>query len=351
MLAATILASAALLSPQEASSAEQPEPLEAFRALPAEQQRDVMRSLERRILLDPDPAIQAIVSMARGFSSYPVAEPRTFHDPDKWAKGVAPERVVVSAGTDRHDAVRAAIPAVPFLTDLNTAVWYDWRVGEVVRRAEPLSDVEVFENLLQGYPPGSDEAVAHALDTLDNTDDHRKMAAYLGHLYADLKARVYEGITLYEAWYSGEIVDIPDVDAIPFAVQILKTRSYRSPIPNGRRRARLYQRIRDATMEFRKYRTLREAAAAGLVRAEPILDPTYQLLVPRFHYLWAAEGESPERVAAWFGKLPDRAAFLEKMDRTVKTDPQAYESRERRKHELATMAAKLHAIAAAAVSR
>lgn len=351
LAAAAIVASASLLSPQDPATAEQKDPLEIFVALPEEEQRSIMRRLERQILLDPDPSIQNIVSLARSFRGYPQATPRTFHDPDKWAKGVAPKRVVVRTGTNKHDAVRNTIPAVPFLTDLHAAVWYDWRTGDVVRRAEPLSDVEAFDNLLHGYPIGSDAAVAHVLDVLDNAPAHRPMAQYLEHLYADLQARAYEDITLYEAWYSGEIVDIPDVDAIPFAVQILKSRSYRSPIPRGRRRSRLYQKIRDATMEFRKYRTLREAAAAGFVRAEPILDPTYQLLVPRFHYLWAAEGESPERVADWFGKLPDRAAFLEKMDRTVKTDPTAFELREARTQEIAAMANKLRAMAVAALSR
>jgi hypothetical protein len=156
---------------------------------------------------------------------------------------------------------------------------------------------------------------------------------------------VYEDITLYEAWYSGEIVDVPDVDAIPFAVEILKTRAYRSPIPANRRRVELYQRIRDHTHAYRLYRTLREAAAAGFVRAEPEIDPIYQPLVPRFHYLWSVEEDDPERVAAWLGKLQDRAAFLEKMDRTVKESPEAHQRREGRRQALAAMAAKLRDLA------
>ena len=53
-------------------------PMEAFEALPEDRKRMVMRTLERRILLDPDPTIQTVVSLARAFDSYPVAEPRTF---------------------------------------------------------------------------------------------------------------------------------------------------------------------------------------------------------------------------------------------------------------------------------
>ena len=349
MFSAAILTCTVLLAPQEPAPAASSDPLAKFEALPENQRRTIMRGLERQILLDPDPAIQNIVSLARNFNDYPDATPRTFHDPKKWARRVAPNRVLVRQGTDKHRAVRNAIPTVPFLTELHCAVRYDWGTGQVVRRAQPLNDVEVFDNLLHGYPPGSDAAVAHVLATLDNVPEHRPMAAYLEHLYADLKARAYEDITLYEAWYTGEVLDVPDVDSIPFAVQILKTRSFRSPIPRGRKRTDLYQKIREHTLKFRLYRTLREAAAAGYVRAEPVLDPKYQLLVPRFHYLWAAEREDAERVAAWLEKLPDRAALLTEIDQTFKSDPKAFELREGRKEQTAAMAAKVRGLAMASL--
>lgn len=326
-------------------------PREAIAALPDDQKHDIVRILERRILLDPDPVIQTVVSMARDFDTYPLASPRVFHDPQKWTKGVAPRRVVVRAGTAQHRRVRQSNPVVPFLTDLHMAVWYDWGSAEVVRRAKRLTDDELFENLLNGYPPGADAAVAHVLEILDNDPRQRPMGAYLDHLYADLRARVYEDITLYEAWYSGEILDVPDVDAIAFAVQILNTKAYRSPIPQGPGRIQLYQQIRNHTLTQRRYRSLREAAAGGFVRAEPILDPTYQPLVPRFHYLWSAEEEDPAPVAAWLGTLPDRAAFVAKTDARYAANSDAYERRETRQSGVAAMAEKVRSMAIAELSR
>ena len=338
--AVTALALAGALAQDPTST-----PIETFRALPEDRQISILRSLDRRILLDPNSAIQAVVSLARAFDSYPVAERRTFHDPKKWTKGVAPKRTVVRAGTPAHQRLRSTLPAVPFLTDLHKAVWYDWSSGRVVRREQALSRDEVFENLLHGYPPGSDAAAAHVLAALDTDGDRRPMAAYLDHLYADLKARVYEDVTLYEAWYSGKVVDVPDVDAIPFAIQILKTRAFRSPIPKGRKRTRLYQQISEHTTDHRRYRTLREAAAGGFVRAEPKIDPTYLPLVPRFHFLWASEQEDPERVAAWLADLPDRAAFLAKIDQAWKADSEAFQRREARKLAVAEMADKVRGLA------
>ena len=59
------------------------------------------------------------------------------------------------------------------------------------------------------------------LEILDKRRSHAKVAAWAAHLYADLDARVYDNITIYEAWYAGKIMDIPDVDAVPFAIKII----------------------------------------------------------------------------------------------------------------------------------
>ncbi len=350
-LAALALALAgATVSAQDPDAA-----LAAFRKLPADKQSAAIATLERRILLDPDPLLQSIVSWSRAHQSYPVAEPPRFHDPAKWAKGVAPERTVARAGTPAHDAVAAKIVRPPFLPDLHKAVWYDWGTGRVVRAEQPLRDDQVFENLLHGYPPGSDAAVAHLLEIYDRgfkpVSEHRVMAAYLEHLYADLNAVVYEGITLYDAWYSGEVVDVPDVDAIPFARQILKTRSYRSPIPKGRRRTQLYQKIRDRTFEYRVYRTLREAAAAAFVRAKPVLDKTYQPLVARFHFLYASADFDPQPTAELLRKYAKRSDFFRETDRAMNDNPDAFELREYHRKSLVELAAKMRALALDALAR
>ena len=314
----------------------------SFRSLDQAQQEIIRDRLVRRVRSDPDPTVRRIVAMTRGLESYPLAEPRPFHDPEIWAKGVAPRRRTVSEGTTRHDRVRDQIPAITILPDLHKAVFYDWGRARVVRRGSPLSPEESIANLLAGYPPGADEALAGILAILDRNPDQRPIAAYVEHLYADLSARVYQGITIYEAWYSQQTMDVPDVDAIPFARQILRTNAYRSPIPKGPRRTQLYQQISQAAFEHRLYRTLREVAAAAFLSAEPRMDPVYGQLASRFHYLYATLDFEPQKLAEHMAQVGDRETLLEQADQVVETNPKAWEAREAMKQNLVNMREKLH---------
>ncbi len=334
MLSGTLLL---LLLPQGTEDA-----LSRFRALDPDRQQTVLHRLERQVMLDPDPALQRIVSMSRSFERYRAAEPRGFHDPETWARGVAPPRVMIPAGSEEHMAVRVRIPAIAVLPDLHTAVTYDWGRGFPVRREQRLRADEVFANCLSGYPPGADEALARILEALDRDPGQRQVAAYLDHLYADLDAKVYAGITIYEAWFSEQVMDVPDVDAIPFAREILGTTAYRSPIPAGRRRTALYQKISEAAFSHRVYRTLREAAA--FLSADPEIDPTYRPWVTRFHYLFHATGHDPEKLADLLQEAGTRDALLQRVDQVIET-PEAYEVRQRVRAELRTMALRVRRLA------
>jgi len=317
----------------------------AFRALDPIEQQLIVRRLERSILFDPDQLLQDIMSKQQSFEHYPLAPPRAFHDPARWAPGVAPDRTVIAAGTPEHAALRARIPAIDITPHLHKAVFYDWGSGQVVRREHRLSDPEFFDNLLHGYPPGADAAVAHVIALLDNDAKQRKLASYYEHLYADLEARVFEGVTIYEGWYSEQIVDVPDVDSVPFAREILGTHAYRSPIPAGRKRAALYQQIRDHAVVFRDYRTLRESAALAFVTADPQCDPKYRLLVPRFHYLLAKADNDVAVIAETLEKTHNRARLLETVDKEIESGPSKFQMRELRRDELRALANKLREMA------
>lgn len=292
-------------------------PLERFRALPAEDRARLVSLFERAVMKDFDPTIQRIVSIGPSFRSIPVAKSPTWNRAERWAKGVAPRRTLVHEGTKEYEAVRRRIPARTFLPDLNQAIRYSWREGRIVRRERPLSPEESFENFLHGYAPRSDMAAAQVLLLLDKDPKQRKIGAYLENLYADLDAKVYDGITLYEAWYSGEVLAVPDVDSIAFERTILRTHRFRSPIPANKKREKLYQRIQERAFAFRKYRTLREACAAAFVAADPPLDEIYKRLVPRFHYLFAIKEHDPEAVADFVSRFKDRDGFVGKLDEEI----------------------------------
>ena len=324
--------------------------LSKFHGFTEEDKRTLIRRLERGIQLDTSPAIQRIVSMQRDHSRLPIASPPPFHLAQDWAKGVAPTREFLYPGDERHAAVRELFPARLLVPDLHKSVWYDWGTGKIVRRAEPLSHDQVMENIYNGYPPGSDDALANLLKGFDSGKNARKVARYLSHLYADLGAKVFDGVTMYEAWYSGKIIDVPDVDAIPFAVQILETRSYVSPIPAGPSRTALYAKIRDHAFDYRVYRTLREAAAIAFISGEPEMEVMNGRLVPRFHYLYAFHEDDVSQVAKLIRYAASRDALLASVDDKIRGSSQDRAIRDDRKQELVEMKTRLREAAEFVIS-
>lgn len=325
-----------LFLPQDSRPASGPEPLAAFAQLPTLKKAGVLRRIEKRCQASDDPLLRSILALRTTGPELPVRLPTGCHLAEDWAKGVAPTRTLVAADSAAHQAVRAKYPRVPFLDDLSPSVSYDWHVGRVVREERSVGYDERFTNLLAGWPPDADLVIAQLVARFDQDPAQRRLAEYFEHWWADLDAKAYEGVSLHEAWSSGRIVDVPDVDAIPFAVHVLGDRSFVSPIPADARRTALYEKIRAAAAAHRRYRSVVLAAAAAAVRAEPVLDPTWKELVPRFHLVWA---ECAGDVAAVTKRVAeavrDRDAFVAETDARVVATPAVYELREGRKRDLA----------------
>lgn len=286
--------------------------VQRFDALPKERQSAVLRAVEERLASCDLPARAAQQEAARAAANAGPLRPRPFHDPATFAP-VAPRRVVVPTTDARHRQVRTDFPPVRILRDLSPDVIYDWLDGAPALVPVPLDERQRFANLAAGYAPEAARAVAGVLTVLDRDGDQRALAAWCDHLYADRDGRVFDGVTLYEAWYSGQLVEVPDVDAIAFARNVLETQSFASPIPDGARRARLYDQIRAAVKKHREYRTLCEAAAAAFVAAVPELDPTYEPLLLRMHLLWGECGQDADEFAKRL-TADDRSELLRQLD-------------------------------------
>lgn len=323
--------------------------LPRFEALPILRQAMVVRRAEQRLLEDSLPALARIAMFHGGDEAAPERSPLPFFDPEEWTGGVAAARHVIPASDPRHVAVRASAPHIEVLADLHRRLAYDWGRGILVREPKALSFAQRFANLLHGYPPGSDEAFARLQAALDWDASQEPLRAYFEHAYCDLDGGVYDGVTIYEAWYAGTTVNMPDVDVIPFAVKILRDKSYHSPIPADARRERLYAQIRDKALAYRQYKTTIEAAAAAFVRAEPEMDPMYARMVPRFHYLWKVNGDDVARMQGVLTSMRTRDRLIAEVDGTVVSDPDAMEARDRRKSELAAMAARVRDVALTAL--
>ncbi|MBK8974502.1 MAG: hypothetical protein IPM29_01110 [Planctomycetes bacterium] len=339
---------------------ELPEPavlLERFAGLDFRRKAVIVRTLQRQLATLDDPALRRIAAWRTDTAGLPDArsEPLVF-DPARWASeehaaGRAPSRTPIARDDPRWQRLAQRYARPPWLPELRREVDYDWADGRLVR-LQPLDYDALFANAAYGFAPGTDEALAGILLRLDRAggERQRKLGTWFAHTYCDLEAHCYPGITLYDAWYSGEQVDVPDVDAIPFAWEILGQRSLRSPL-SGPPRDRLYEAIRDAALEYRQHRTLLEAAAAAYVRAAPTMDPTYALLVPRFHYLFATRGDDVEAVVDVV-RREGRDGVIDEVDAAVRRpDGEAWQIREAHKTELATMELRIRRLAADALER
>lgn len=344
-----------LLVQQDPPSVPPPPPppeelIAAFGKLPADQQQSVLRAVERRLQREPAEVVQRIVGSVQGMAAYPPKPEPTFFQPKEFAP-VAAARQVLPAGSDRHRAGTAGIKPLLWLADLHCCVVYDWSIGKAVRVKDALTEAESFANMAHGYPPGTDQAVAQVLATIDDDPEQRRLAQYFEHLYADRDGRVFAGVSLFDAWYSGVQLEMPDVEAIAFARQFLKTQSFVSPIPADRRRERLYQQIKQAFADHREYRTLRLAAAAAHVAADPPLDVTYQPLLGRCHWLWAEVDQDPKAFAKWLRERKDRSGLLSDIDQRLRRDQDAIAQRDAAVQALRELALFVRTLAAAELQR
>lgn len=307
-------------APQDPPSADQL--LLRLRKLDAGQRETVVRAIERRLLRDPSFLVQNVIGRERGAGAYPAPMPRTWFEPRDYAP-VALPRSLVAPGSAAHRAATRGCRPFEFLPDLEVAVVYDWGLGKAVRIAPNLDATARFGNLVRGFFPHSDHAVAQVLEALDDDPEQRALGDYFEHLYGDRNGAVFTGVSLYDAWNSGIQLEMPDTDAIAFAVRILGTASFVSPIPEDRRRERLYAKIREAFERHRDHRVVRLAAAAAYVAGEPKLDATYLPLVARCQWVWQQVDWEPKEFAARLRQTPDRAQWLLVVDAEIRAAPEA----------------------------
>jgi hypothetical protein len=311
-LAATLLAVAA----GSQATAQHEAAAESFAGLPDAVQQQVVERVAQR--LREIPAARRILDLAADCPR-PGPAPTSGHHDEKIYAPVAPTRQRIQPGQPLHQKTQQSMPPVLPLQGVAATLVYDWATGRACAAPAQPSAQARFQSLLDGYVPGSDRAAVALLSWIDDDGGQRKVADWFGHLYADRMGRVFVGITLYDAWASGQTVEVPDVDAIAFARHVVGTHSFVSPIPDGRRRDRLYRQIREAFAAYREYRTLREGLALAFLHETPRLPPVYQPLLPRLHHLWGGTGYDVPRVARIVGSK-SRRELLEALDAELKQD-------------------------------
>lgn len=313
---------------------------ERYQRLDAGQRSDLVRRLERHCVRADLGPLQQIQAMQQGAAAYPAATAIPYYDPRQLAPAAAPRQLVGPDAAAHRSATTGMAPFV-CLPDLRRQVDYDWLGGKAVRRAGELGDDDRFANLVHGLPPGSDHAVARVLAALDTEPTQRRLGDYFAHLYADRFGHAFAGITLFDAWHSGAVVEMPDTEVIAFARFVQRTTPPTAPIPANARRERLYRAMADGYQQHRDHRVLRLALAATFVAAEPGFAPEYANLLPRAHWLWQHVGRDPKALPQWLQRVGDRHAVLAHIDAAMSQDP----APGRHQAELRAMAAWLRELA------
>jgi hypothetical protein len=226
---------------------------------------------------------------------------------------------------------------------LASAWRYDWASGRVVRTA-PLEDPErTLQNVLAGLPPGLDLAEALVERALDDGAERTALAAF-AHAYTDRDGHVYPGLTLYDAWSSGESIEMPDVDTLGGVHEVLdEWRRWKAPGP-GSKLDVLYDPVGERFVRARDHRALRTALARTYLQARPALRDGYEHLPDRLHALWA---EADSGLAALTPTLPpaeDVPDFLADAALRIEKDADRVAAGVRRREEQERDAARVRAL-------
>ncbi len=290
-----------------------------YQTLPPTKRAEVTRNIERRLTRENYDLLQSIQGLQQGRAAYAMKAPLLWYEPREFAP-VATARTVIRANAESHQRATRGMRPCQLLPDMAAAVTYDWQRGTTVADTTELSDDQRFTNMARGYAPGADHAVARVLAMLDQNPQQRQLGEYFEHLYADRDGAVFAGVTLYDAWRSGVKIEMPDTDTIAYARLVLGTEAYVAPIPDNRRRERLYQKLANGYAAHHEHRTLCMALAATFTAADPQLDPAWQNLVDRCHWLWQVHARDAKAVANHLRQAGGRSDLLFEVDAAMTKD-------------------------------
>lgn len=295
--------------------------LDAFAKLSGDKQIVLVKEIEEAIQQLNTPLAEAV----NGICKLPEAPkdpvelwkgPEWF-DPKTYAPALPIARKLLPEDSPKCPEAQAKFLRMKNLYDLEGVYRYSIGYNKIWRLNAQASPKTRIENYLKGYPPGAEKAREILLSLLDENKGYDEQAKYFEHAYSDRDGFVYPGIVLYDVWNSGMEIEMPDIDAIPFARHILKDNSFKSPIPAGAARTSLYQKIGDNFQKYRRYRELREAIAGYYLAYAPPASPFVEPMKDRFHFLIAQQEGDPMQMQKFLQEHPRREDFIEAVDALI----------------------------------
>jgi hypothetical protein len=294
----------------------------AFEAAETTTKQAIIKEIARRVEASDDEMLRKrleMISQAKRELKLVKKPPPEYYDPDAWAPGLYKRRFVDAESSDasmKRAIYRPSESDPPFFVRIE----YDFGRNVGLDSGADPSPEDTLLNLLYGYPPGSDVLLAWLQKKWDFASGMDPMALHFAHVYCDLEGNGYADITIYDALASGEKLDMPDVDVIPYAKMILNDRSYVSPIPPTPRRERLYEKIKVGFLKYFQYKTWIEAAASLYVSPEAELRPEHRPLRTRLLYAFALEEGDVDKIRSSFTAARDRGDFIRQIDRLAIKD-------------------------------
>ena len=202
-----------------------------------------------------------------------------------------------SKATKAHERLVASWQADP----LRRAWRYDWATGNIHVVGDERDPELLFENGMLGLVPLVDYAEALLQQRLDDGSEREVLAAF-GHAYTDRSGNKYPNITLYDAWCSGQEIEMPDVDVLGIVHTLWDDwKTWKAPIPTSKHK-KLYAKVGDELVEAKHHRQLREAIAANYLRGKAVPADGYGPNNLAFNALWDEHASDP---AVLFEELPE----------------------------------------------
>jgi hypothetical protein len=261
--------------------------------------------------------------------AWPDAEPAQAFDAETHAPGAARRKPLKSKSAKVKRARERFLRKVPE-RGLTPAWSYDYATRGLVRLADPRDPELVFENALAGFAPDHDLAEALVERMLDDGSQAATLGAF-AHAYTDRNGGVYEGLTLYDGWASGTLLEMPDVDCLGVIHTVLDDwKTWSAPV-KAKEQDPLYERIGELFNDAYLHRSLRHALARTFLGGSVVLRDGYTMQINRLHTLWEENASTPKELVQMLPDAESYGDFLDEWGRLTDKHPEKLAAGKRRR--------------------
>ncbi|MFT7168996.1 MAG: hypothetical protein ACI80K_002130 [Paracoccaceae bacterium] len=235
----------------------------------------------------------AIVAFEGDVFDWPAAEdPPVFDTAVHTAVQLIPRRFV-DLSNERHSANVSRLRGAWNEREMEVAFRYDWARGTIVAVQKWDDPERIARTAAAGFSPTSDLVEALVEMQLDK-GEMRDVAFAFGHAYSDRSGNAYRRVTLFDAWSSGETIEMPDVECLGIVHTLDDDwKTWKAPVSKQKS---LYKRIGEHFSPLRRYRALRTAMARCYLQGSPPLPSGYEASVRRLHGFWETQTSEPAKM-------------------------------------------------------